>query len=233
MSGDEIQVVLVDDHPSVRRGLEMILPRLGLRVIGTASTAEEGERMARARKPDVAVVDIDLAGASGTDVAREMLDEDPDIKIVLYTGHAEPDVLADAVHSGVAGVVLKGAPLEDLVAAIRSAAAGGHFLDPQVSRMLADRAEGGRGCISSREAEILTMFAEGLTTDDIAERLFLSPMTVATHARNAVRKLGARGRLHAVILALQAGEIDLPGPPADSVRGPAAGVGALSRDVTR
>ena len=210
MSGEEIQIVLIDDHDSVRRGLESILPRMGFRVIGSAATAEEGERMLRMRKPQVAVVDIDLAGASGTDLAQHVMEAEPATKVVLYTGHGEPDVLAEAAHSGVAAVALKGAPLEDLVTAVRTAAAGGHYLDPHITRVLADMSAKGKGLISRREAEILSLYAEGLTSDDIAERLFLSPMTVATHVRNAIRKLGARGRLHAVILALQSGEIELP-----------------------
>lgn len=212
-SSAELQVVIIEDHASVRRGLEVLLPRLGFRVTGTAATATEGERMLHLRKPDAAVVDIDLAGASGTELAERISASEDPVPVVLYTGLGDADVLDEAMHSGAGGLVLKSGALEDLAAAIRAVAAGDSYVDPALGPILSGSRRS-RGTISPREAEVLELLARGLAGHEVAEQLFLSPQTVETHVRNAVRKLGARGRLHAVILALQAGEIELPGPPA-------------------
>lgn len=208
---DELQVVIVEDHPSVRRGLEVLLPRLGFRITGSAESAAEGERMLLMRRPDAAVVDIDLAGEDGTQLAERVSGEHG-IPVVLYTGLGDPERLADAVHSGAGGIALKSGAIEDLAAALRAVAVGDSYIDPAVAQIIG-RQTRKQGAISPREAEVLELLAQGLSGHEVAERLFLSPQTVETHVRNAVRKLGARGRLHAVILALQEGAIRLPGEP--------------------
>lgn len=205
---DALQVVIVEDHPSVRRGLEALLPRLGFRVIGTAGDVEEGERMLRMRRPDVAVIDVDLAGASGTDLA-ELFSGDDGVPAVLYTGLSDPARLSDAVHSGAGGVALKSGQLEDLASALRAVASGRSYIDPAIAEIIRSNVRKGSP-VSPREAEVLALLAQGCSGNEIAERLVLSPQTVETHVRNAVRKLGARGRLHAVILALESGVIERP-----------------------
>jgi DNA-binding NarL/FixJ family response regulator len=209
---EQIQVVVVDDHPPVSQGLEFLLTRQGFRMIGSAGSAEEGARMIRARAPDVALVDIDLGvGGSGIDLTRWVTDERLPTAIVLYTGSIDSDVLDAAVTSGARALVLKTSPVEHIADAIRAAAAGSTYVDPSMTSMLARRRRDDHTrSTSRREAQILGLLAGGLTTEQIASDLFLSPNTVQTHVRNATRKLGARGRLHAVILALGRGEIDLP-----------------------
>jgi DNA-binding NarL/FixJ family response regulator len=208
---DEIQVVVVDDHPSLRRGLELLLPKLGFRVIGTAGSADEGSAMIVGRRPNVAVLDIGLGAASGTALANEMSNLSEHTATVLYTGCTEPDVLAHAVASGALGVVQKTSPLEDLATAITAAADGRTFLDPRIAELLAGARDNGGRLISERQAEVLGLMATGMTAEDVGEQLCLSRETVQTHVRNAVRKLGARGRLHAVILALQRGDLAVTG----------------------
>jgi DNA-binding NarL/FixJ family response regulator len=208
---DEIQVVVVDDHPSLRRGLELLLPKAGLRVTGTAGTAEEGSVMIASRRPDVAVLDIALGDSSGTALANELSTLSQRTATVLYTGCSDPEVLAQAVASGALGVVQKTSPVEDLATAIRAAADGRTFLDPRIAELLAGAVDHATRLISVREAEVLGLIATGMTADDVAAKLCLSQETVQTHVRNAVRKLGARGRLHAVILALQRGDLEVTG----------------------
>lgn len=207
----QIELVVVEDHPPVREGLELLLPRQGFRMIGSAGSAGEGERMIRARKPDVALVDIDLGDSSGTDLAQLVNDEAT--AIVLYTASINNAVLDNAVNSGASGLVLKTSPIEHVAAAIRAAAAGRTYVDAAVTRISSRPRDQANRKTSKREAQILDLLARGLTSEQIATELFLSAETVQTHIRNATRKLRARGRLHAVILALTNGEIDLPDEP--------------------
>jgi DNA-binding NarL/FixJ family response regulator len=209
-AGRATEVVVVEDHPPVRQGLELLLPRHGFRVTGSAGSAAEGARMIRARAPDVALVDIALGDDSGTDVARDLHDEGSATAIVLYTGSIDSVLIDGAVASGARGLVLKSSPIEHLADAIRAAAAGRDYVDRLVAQIPGRSGDPGARRISKREAQILGMLSQGGSTERIAQELFLSPETVQTHVRNATRKLGAHGRLHAVILALVHGEIDLP-----------------------
>jgi len=209
MAARTIGVVLVEDHPPVRQGLELLLPRHGFRIAGATGSAAEGARMIRARVPDVALVDIDLGDGSGTDLAKVLHDEGHATAIVLYTGSIGGDLIDEAVASGALGLVLKSSPIEHLADAIRAAAAGQTYVDRLVAGF-AGRCARGVTRISRREAQILGMLSQGRTTEQVASELCLSPATVQTHVRNATRKLGAHGRLHAVVLALVHGEIELP-----------------------
>lgn len=206
----EIEIVVVEDHPPVREGLELLLPRHGFRTIGSAGSHEQGARMIRARRPEVALVDIDLGDGSGTKLAKAMSEEGSATAFVLYTGSIDATVIDEAVASSARALVLKSSPIEHLAQAIRASAAGQNYVDRGVARMPGRSRGKGAPRISKREAQILGMLSQGQTNDQIALELFLSPETVQTHVRNATRKLGARGRLHAVILALVHGEIHLP-----------------------
>jgi two-component system response regulator NreC len=205
---DAIQVVIVEDHPALRRGFEMLLARQGFRVTGSTGTVEEGARMIGARRPSVALIDIELADGSGTDLAKRLLAEAPETASVLCTGFLDEHRIDEAVHSGALGIVLKTAPVEELVAAIRSAADGATYVDPRAMAILARRPASTRS-ISVREAEVLGLLAGGLSCKGAAQELSLAVTTVQTHVRNASRKLGARGQLHAVVLALRGGDLEL------------------------
>jgi len=209
-------VVLVEDHPPVRQGLELLLPRQGFRMLGSAGSLKEGARMIRARRPDVALVDIDLGDGSGTDLAKLLTGEGSATAFVLYTGSIDAGVIDEAVASGARALVLKSSPIEHLADAIRASAAGRDYVDPLIARMPGRSSGSGDGppMISKREAQVLGLLSQGRTTEQVALELVLSPETVQTHVRNATRKLDARGRLHAVILALVHGQIHLPGATA-------------------
>ena len=179
-------------------------------MIGSASSAAEGARMICARKPAVALVDVDLGDGSGTDLAKAMANEAPQTAIVLYTGSISSAVIERAANSGARALVLKTSPLQHLADAIRAAADGRDYVDRSLASLPCRRGGQGTRKTSPREGQILGLLAHGYKTEQIAGELFLSPETVQTHVRNATRKLGARGRLHAVILALVNDEIDLP-----------------------
>jgi len=203
---DSLNVAIVDDHVALRRGMELLLRRAGHHVIGSAGDADEAEAMIPRRKPDVTLMDLGLPGRSGAEVTRTLLEADPDLKIVLYTGAADERELLDALDAGAAGFALKSGDPDELEQAIRTVAAGEDYLDPRLTPLLA-RAATSRPKLSPREREILALLSRGLSGEEAAQQLSLSYETVRTHVKNAMRKLEAATRVHAVALALQRGEI--------------------------
>lgn len=198
-------LVLVEQHEALRDGLAVLLERRGFEVRGCATTAARGEEVIAERHPDVAVVGVDLPDERGTELVRRMSDSPPCPKFVIYTGLNDPDLLEAAYRSGARGLVAKPAGLSTLVEALREVWRGGRYFDRSFVR------ENGNGAaakaLSSRESEILGFLADGLTGEEIARRLVLSPETVRTHVRNATEKLDARTRTEAVVKALEREEI--------------------------
>jgi len=205
----ELNVVIVDDHVALRRGMELLLRRAGHHVVGTADDAEAGGTLILRRKPDVALVDLALPGMSGAELTRSLLKEDPGVRIILYTGAADERQLLDALDAGAAGLALKSGDPQELEQAILTVAGGGDYLDPLLTPLLAKNGNGRDKTLSPREREILGLLSQGLSGEEAATQLFLSPETVRTHVRNAMTKLGAATRAHAVALALQRGEISV------------------------
>ncbi len=202
-----LNVVIVDDHVALRRGMELLLRRAGHHVIGTADDAERGEALILRRRPDVALVDLGLPGRSGADLTRALLASDPELRIVLYTGAADERELLEGLDAGAAGFALKSGDPEELEQAILTVAGGEDYLDPRLTPLLSRGANGDGQVLSPREREILELLCQGLSGEEAAKRLVLSSETVRTHVRNAMSKLGAATRVHAVALALQRGEI--------------------------
>jgi len=203
----ELNVVIVDDHVALRRGMELLLRRAGHHVVGTADDAEAGEALILRRRPDVALVDLALPGKSGAEMTRSLLAEDPGMRIILYTGAADETQLLDALDAGAAGFALKSGDPEELEQAIITVAGGGDYLDPRLTPLLAKGRNGRQKTLSPREREIMGLLSQGLSGEEAAQQLFLSSETVRTHVRNAMTKLGAATRAHAVALAIQRGEI--------------------------
>ena len=203
-----LNVVIVDDHVALRRGMELLLRRHGHHVVGTADDAESAEAVILRRRPDVALIDLALPRASGAELTRRLLEEDPDMRIVLYTGAADERQLLEGLDAGAAGFALKSGDPDELEEAIRTVADGGEWIDPRLKPLLAANNGNGRThVLSPREREILGLLSKGLSGEEAAKQLFLSSETVRTHVRNAMNKLGATTRVHAVALALQHGEI--------------------------
>jgi DNA-binding NarL/FixJ family response regulator len=198
----QTEVVIVEDHLALRKGMELLLVREGMRVTGVTATADTAQQMILARRPDVAIIDIGLERGSGIEVALEVLTEWPDARILLYTGgRLDEPALREALAAGVRGIAMKAGPPEELVTAVQAIADGRHYIDPRFDAYLRDQAEATP--LSEREREILRLMAAGLKTGEIADDLVISPATVETHVRNLKRKLGARTRVHALALALE------------------------------
>jgi DNA-binding NarL/FixJ family response regulator len=191
-------VVVVENEPAI--GPDLHAP--------STEHPDEALELVRSERPAAALVDTGLEGADAIEVVRALLEESPEVGVVVYARGGDPETLARAVGSGARGFVLDGAPLQELIAAIRDVASGGTYVDARLRPALLARPTTDRlGVLSPREREVLDLLADGLTGEEVAARLSLSPETVRTHVRNAMDKLEAHTRVHAVAIALRQGEI--------------------------
>jgi DNA-binding NarL/FixJ family response regulator len=206
-----LRLVLIEDHLALREGLELLLGREGIEVVGSAGTAAEGEALVTRLAPDVALVDIRLGEDSGITLTKALVDADPERRIVLYTGSSEIELLISGLDSGARGYALKDGTPKELTTALTTVAEGGTYVDPRLHpALLSRRATQGQRSLSKREREIMDLLAQGLTGEQVAAQLFLSPETIKTHIRNAMNKLEANTRVHAIAIALREGFISPP-----------------------
>jgi DNA-binding NarL/FixJ family response regulator len=205
---DPTTLVLVEDHVALRQGVELLLGRRGHVIAGSTADADEGFELIRSVAPDVAIIDVGLGTQSGALLTRRLLEDDPGLRILLYTGTNDPEMIGEALDCGARGFALKAGPPSELVEAIRVLKAGGTYMDPRLSSHLLTRSTTERVHeLSPRQREIFDLLAGGHTGAQVAKELVLSPETVRTHVRNAMAKLEARTRVHAVALALRQQEI--------------------------
>ncbi len=199
---DTRRVVLCDDHEIVREAIKTRMSGAdGVEIVGEASDGEEAVERVAELEPDVAILDIELPGIDGIEATKAILKTRPETKVIVFTAHAQANLLALAMRAGASGYVLKSAPSEDIARAIGAVSKGDTFVDPKLNdddgnleKLLA---------LTPREREILELLAEGLRVKEIAERLTLSPATVHTHVRNAIAKLEVDTRTEAVALAVR------------------------------
>lgn len=198
-----LKIVLVGDHLALRRGMEMLLRDQGHFVIGSADDAEHALRLIELRGPDVALVDLNQPGGGGCELAERLVSSELPVRVLLYA--ADGADLKRAIDAGVHGVALKAGGHTELVDAVETVARGEHYLDPRLADLLA--AASPPRVLSPREQEVFALLAEGMSGSEVAERLWLSKETVRTHVRNGMTKLGARTRVHAIVIALSLGEL--------------------------
>ncbi|MEA2283012.1 MAG: hypothetical protein QOK21_3619 [Solirubrobacteraceae bacterium] len=209
-----LRLVLIEDHQALREGLELLLGREGCEVVGAAGTADAGRELVERLDPDVALVDIRLGEDSGIELTRALLDAAPERRIVLYTGSSDVELLVSGLDSGARGYALKEGTPAELTGALQTVAQGGTYVDPRLRSALLSRETTQRlPSLSKREGEIMDLLAQGLTGEQVAERLVLSSETVKTHIRNAMAKLEANTRVHAIAIALREGFINPPPEP--------------------
>jgi DNA-binding NarL/FixJ family response regulator len=205
---DLLRVAFVEDHEAVRKGIETVLGRRGCVFTTSVGTAAEGYAMISAKPPDVVLLDISLPDESGASLARRLLAKHPELGILLYTGLQDHEALRSALDCGARGFALKAGGIDELRDAVSTVAAGGTYMDPRLRPIvLASNTTEGIPILSTREREVLDLLARGLTGEDAAGRLGISPETVRVHVRNAMRKLDAGTRVHAVAIAIREGEI--------------------------
>ncbi len=202
-----IRVMIVDDHPVVREGLlGMLESEAGLEVAGEAGSGDEAVVRAAELRPDVVLMDLRMRGGDGVSATARILADRPETRIVVLTTYENDQDIVRAVEAGAAGYLLKDTSRADLVAAIAAAARGETVLSPSVASRLVSRMRApSTVALSPREAEVLSLVAEGLTNAEIGRRLSISETTVKTHMLRIFGKLGVSDRTAAVTTALAQG----------------------------
>jgi len=211
---DKTRVMLVDDHAILRAGIAALLDlEPDLEVVAEAGTGEEAVERAKALKPDVVVMDLDMPGMGGLEATRQITALDQKTRVLVLTSHAEADYLLDVLEAGGSGYVEKTRAEEDLIAAIRLVARDEVFLYPSATKLLLRgyRMAEEKGEVdpleelSEREREVMALTAEGYSSSEIGKKLFLSPKTVDTYRARLMQKLGLNHRSELVRLALETG----------------------------
>ena len=213
-----ISIVLADDHPVVRRGMQSLLesePEFSIK--GEASDGLEAVRLAESLHPDVLVVDLMMPALTGLEVLRVVRQRSPQTRVVILSMHGNTAFIAEALKNGATGYVLKGCTEENLVCAVREAAAGRRFLSPPVTEIAIDayieQTKAGpfdpHETLTTREREVLQLVAEGKKSPEIAARLHLSQRTVENHRTHLMRKLALENQSELVRYAIRHGLIPL------------------------
>lgn len=195
-------VVVADDHPSVLASVSRFLEVQGLRVVGRAKNGEEAIALIEAQRPTLAVVDLRMPRLGGAAVVRQVCRTTPQCAPLVYSGFADGAALTESLDAGARGFVLKDAPLEALLRALDTVAAGGMYIDPALADVVIRAADGGIN-LTTRERDVLRLLADGHSNESIGRELFISPDTARTQLGVAMAKLGASTRTQAVALALR------------------------------
>lgn len=211
-----VRIMVVDDHAVVRSGLMSLLDgKDGLHVVGEAADGDEAIEKAVRLRPDVVLMDLSMPhGKDGLTATKELKKELADTAVLILTMHDDEEYLFRAIQAGASGYILKSAPHDELLAAIRSVAAGDAYLYPTATKRLMseyiDKLKNGESAgtyesLSEREKEILAWTAKGYSNKEIAEHLIISVKTVESHKSNLMEKLGLKTRPELVKLALKKG----------------------------
>ena len=197
-----VTCLLADDHPAVVDAISLLLEASGVKIIGRVRDGHRALAEINSQRPSIALLDIRMPGMSGTEVARRVAHRNPSTNVILYTGYAERELLAEALDAGARGFVLKEAPLADLIRAIDMVVGGAIYVDPALATFLTAHGASEHS-LTSRERDVLRLLADGLANEEIGRRLFISAETVRTHIRKAMRKLAAETRTQAVAEAIR------------------------------
>ena len=218
MSNRALRVVVADDEAMVRAGLRLLIDgEADLEVVGEAVDGEDAVRAVLAHAPDVVLMDVRMPRLNGLDAAREVLSRAPGTQVVILTTFDEDEVVDEALRRGVAGFLLKSSPPEDMLDAVRRAAAGQGVIDPSVvpgviarlARVPAAREQAPElALLTPRETDVLRLVGRGLSNAEIAAELYLGETTVKTHLGRVLDKLGLRDRARAIAFAHQSGLLD-------------------------
>ena len=206
------RILIVDDHEVVRLGLSTLLDRHpGFTVVGEAATAKEAIQKTLIIRPDVVVMDIRLPGGSGIDACRKIIEQAPEVKVIMLTSYAEDEMLFEAISAGACGYVLKQIGSNDLIQAVEAVGRGEALLDPSLTqRVFARVREAARKeqeeaftGLTDQEMRVLAHVAEGKTNREIAESMFLGEGTVRNYVSSILRKLDLTNRAEAAAYAVE------------------------------
>ncbi|MEV6011639.1 response regulator transcription factor [Streptomyces sp. NPDC051976] len=218
MTDESVTVMVVDDHPMWRDAVARDLAESGFQVVATAGDGPEAIRRARAARPRVIVLDLNLPGASGVQVCKEVVAHDPSVRVLVLSASGEHEDVLEAVVSGATGYLLKSAGRDELVDAVRRTAVGDPVFTPGLAGLVlgeyrrlatvpppAAAGEPAAPRLTERETEVLRLVAKGLSYKQIAQRLVISHRTVQNHVQNTLGKLQLHNRVELVRYAIERG----------------------------
>jgi NarL family two-component system response regulator LiaR len=198
----KITVLIIDDHAILRMGLKSLLgTKKDIEVAGDAANGEAGVAKAARLKPDVAIVDLMMPGMDGAETTKRLLSVSPRTSVMILTTFGTADAISHALKAGARGAVMKNVDFPELVEAIRTVAAGGQALSPEIERLLSESPP--IPSLSPRQTEILESITRGLSNNDIAKQLGISVDMVKEHVNSLLVKIGAANRTEAATIALR------------------------------
>ena len=217
---DKIKILIADDHKMFRDGLKEILSKEKNMVItDEASNGSEAVKKMSSGQPDVVLMDIDMPGLNGIETTRQILQDHPQIKVLVLSMHSDSMYIISMLEAGAKGYILKTAGKEEMINAINAIAAGDSYFSSQVSSMILEQLQGKRKgknkhqhqgpiALTPREYEVLKLIAQEFSNPEIATKLFISIRTVDTHRRNLLEKLGVKNTAGLVKYAMKMGLLD-------------------------
>ena len=218
-----IKVLVADDHPVVRKGLQSCLARHGhIRVVGEAADGDEALRMTRELKPDVVLMDISMPGMNGLAVTEVLRKEAPEVKVLVLSIHRNKDAIFRVIQAGAHGYVSKEAPSEEVLRAIQSVHEGEPYFSEEIARAALNEfvTSGGKkepfSQLTSREREVLVLIAEGQSNKEIADRLGIGVRTIETHRERIMRRLNIHSVAGLTKYAIANGLVSLDADPDSS-----------------
>ena len=212
-----IKLMLVDDHRMLREGLRRALEEEGFEVVGEAADGYEAVLRAPEWQPDVILMDVSMPNVGGVEATRRIVQNEPQRRVVMLTMHADRDVIESAIKAGAVGYLTKDCSIDEVIEAVRMADSGETALSPllaqsmltEVRRIDSSVERDEDRLISPREEEVLQLIAEGCSTPEVADRLYISQKTVKNHLASIYEKLNARDRTQAVLTAVRMGIVKL------------------------
>lgn len=212
-----IRLLLADDHRMLREGLRRSMVDEGFEVVGEADNGEMAVRMTANLHPDVVLMDVSMPEMDGVEATRLIRATGTEARIIMLTMHTDTEVLAEAIRAGASGYLVKDCTIDEVAEAVRMAAKGDTSLSPhlaatmleEVRRLEAPAPDEEDRVITKREEEVLQLIADGCSTPEVAERLFISQKTVKNHLASIYQKLDARDRTQAVLQAVRMGIVHL------------------------
>lgn len=211
-----IRLMLADDHRMLREGLSRSMAEQGFDIVGEAGDGIEAVSLALAVRPDVILMDVTMPEIDGVEACRQVRAQLPETKVVMLTMHADQGVLTSAIRAGATGYLVKDCSTEEIASAVRMAAGGETALSPQLAASMLNEVrrwdqpqKEEERVITKREEEVLQLIADGCSTPEVAEKLYISQKTVKNHLASIYQKLDARDRTQAVLQAVRMGIVHL------------------------
>ena len=221
MAAQKKRILIIDDHPLVREGLKTIIARSSkYEVVGEAGSGRQGLQLAVELKPDLALVDMSLPDQSGIELIRDILKASAKTRIMIVSMHSKIDYIVKAFQAGASGYLVKESAADMLMQGIDHVLKGNYFMDTSVSQQVVKKLVGmppkeavvnvaGYDTLTAREQEVMTLLAQGLSTSQVADKLFISPKTAENHRSNIMRKLGLHSTVELIRYAAKLGLIDV------------------------